>query len=117
MKALTGRLDYVFEATGIAVTINQGLQMVRKGGKVMVLGIHKDHATFDTIELVRQQKSLIGVYAYDKEIWQRCLTLMSSGKLDPTPIITHRLPLSRAVEAFELAVSRSAAKVVFIPET
>ena len=116
VKEMAGSLDFVFEATGIASTINQGLQMVRRGGKVMVIGIHKDNATFDTIDLVRQQKSLIGVYGYDKITWRRCLKLMSSGKLDPTPIITHRMPFSQGEQGFELAANKTAAKVVFVPE-
>jgi L-iditol 2-dehydrogenase len=116
VKEIAGSLDFVFEATGIASTINQGLQIARRGGKVMVIGIHKDHASFDTIDLVRQQKSLIGVYAYDKNTWRRCLKLMSSGKLDPTPIITHRMPFSQGEQGFELAANKTAAKVVFVPE-
>jgi hypothetical protein len=32
---------------------------------VIVIGIHAENTTFDTIDLVRQQKSIIGVYGYD----------------------------------------------------
>ena len=116
VKEIAGSLDFVFEATGIASTISQGLQMVKWGGKVMIIGIHKDNATFDTIDLVRRQKSLIGVYGYDKSTWQRCLSLMSSGKVDLSPIITHRMPFSQGKEGFKLASNKTAAKVVFGPE-
>jgi len=116
VREIAGSLDFVFEATGIATTISQGLQMVKRGGKVMVIGIHKDNATFDTIDLVRQQKSIIGVYAYDRNTWRRCLALMSSGKVDLSHLITHRFPFSRGAEGFELASNKTAAKVVFIPE-
>ncbi len=113
---IAGRLDFVFEATGIPQTINQGLKMLKYGGKVMVMGIHAGDATFDPIDLVRRRKSLIGVYAYDRSIWKRSLALMSAGRIDIDPIITHRLPFSRGVEGFELAANRTAAKVVFVPE-
>ena len=116
VKEIAGSLDFVFEATGIASTINQGMQMVKWGGKVMVIGIHKDNATIDTIDLVRRQKTIVGVYGYDKGIWARCLKLMSSGKVDLSPIITHRLPFSQGAEGFELASNKTAAKVVFVPE-
>ena len=86
------------------------------GSKVMVIGIHADNATFDTIDLVRRQKSIIGVYGYDKNTFRRCLSLMSSGKVDLSPIITHRFPFSQGKEGFELASNKSAAKVVFVPE-
>ena len=111
-----GTLDFVFEATGIPHTISQGLQILKKGGKVMVVGIHADEASFDPIDLVRHSKSLIGVYGYERNTWSRALRLMSTGKINIAPISTHRLPFSRGKEGFELALSRIAAKVVFVPE-
>lgn len=115
VKKAVGKLDYVFEATGIPQTISQGLQLLKRGGKVMVMGIHASPASFDPIDLVRQSKSLIGVYGYDRNTWLRVLHLLSNGKINIAPIITHRLPISRGIEGFDLAVSRTAAKVVFVP--
>jgi 2-desacetyl-2-hydroxyethyl bacteriochlorophyllide A dehydrogenase len=117
IEKAAGKLDFVFEATGIPQTIPQGLAMLKKGGKMLVAGIHAQKASIDPIDLVRQSKSLIGVYGYDREIWTRALRLMSTGKINLAPIITHRLPFSKGQEGFDLAVSRKAAKVVFIPET
>lgn len=112
----TGLLDFVFEATGIPQTLSQGLQMLKKGGKVMVMGIHADEACFDPIDLVRNSKSLVGVYGYNRNTWERALRLMSTRKIDITPIITHRFPFSQGKKGFELALSRTAAKVVLGPE-
>ena len=116
IKAAAGQMDFVFEATGIPQTISQGLDVLKNGGKVMVVGIHASKASFDPIDLVRNRKSLVGVYGYDRNTWLRALSLMSSGKINLAPIITHRLPLSRGKEGFELAVSRTAAKVVLCAE-
>jgi len=116
IKTAAGTLDFVFEATGIPHTISQGLQILKKGGKVMVMGIHAEKASFNPIDLVRQSKSLIGVYGYDRNTWSRGLRLMSAGKIDIAPIITHRLAFSQGKEGFEMALSRTAAKVVFMPE-
>ena len=111
-----GYLDFVFEATGVPQTISQGLSIVKRGGKVMVMGIHATDATFSPIDLVRKQKSLIGVYNYDQHTWERCLALMASGTIDIEPIITHRIPFSRGDEGFKLAINKTAAKVIFVPE-
>ncbi len=115
-KEAAEELDLVFEATGVAHTINQGLKMLKRGGKVMITGIHAEDVTFDPIDLVRRSKSLIGVYAYSRDTWERALRLMSAGRIDIDAIITHRLPFSRGVEGFELASNRTAAKVVFVPD-
>ena len=111
-----GQLDHVFEATGIPQTISQGMQMLKKGGKVMVTGIHAQEASFDPIDLVRNKKSLVGVYGYDSDIWARSLSLISSGKMDVSQMITHRLPFSQYQKGFELACNKSAAKVILLSE-
>lgn len=113
IKKEVGPLDVVFEATGIPHTISQGLAMLKNGGKVMVMGIHAEQASFDPIDLVRRRKSLIGVYGYDRSTWTRALRLMSTGKIDIAPVITHRLPIEEGKKGFDLALNRTAAKVVF----
>ena len=111
----SGRLDFVFEATGNPKSIPQALSMVRSGGKVILIGIHPGPAEFDPTEVVRGRKSLIGAYAYGPETWERALALLAAGRLVVEPMITHRIPLLEAREGFELAVRREAAKVLFIP--
>ena len=113
---LVGRVNFVFEATGISRTIPQGLKMLNNGGKLMVIGIHAEDATFPTRELVRRQKSIIGVYNYSETTWKRCLALMASGAVNPEPMITHRVPFSKGAKGFELAHNKTAAKVIFVPD-
>jgi 2-desacetyl-2-hydroxyethyl bacteriochlorophyllide A dehydrogenase len=113
VKRAVGPLDFVFEATGIPQTISQGLHMLKNGGKVMVMGIHAEHASFNPIELVRRRKSLVGVYGYDRSTWSRALRLLSTGKIDIAPVITHRLPIAQGKQGFALALDKTAAKVVF----
>jgi threonine dehydrogenase-like Zn-dependent dehydrogenase len=43
------------------------------------------------------------------------LDRLASGDLDPTPVVTHRLSLDEAAEAYRLFDSREATKVVLYP--
>jgi threonine dehydrogenase-like Zn-dependent dehydrogenase len=43
------------------------------------------------------------------------LDRMAAGNLDPTPVVTHRMPLAEAAEAYRLFDSREATKVVLHP--
>jgi threonine 3-dehydrogenase len=47
--------------------------------------------------------------------WQQTTTLLSTGRVDISPVITHRFPLDRYEEAFETAGSGHAAKVIVFP--
>jgi len=108
-------LDIVYEATGNPSSVEQALAMVHGGGRVILIGIHSGPATFDPTPFVRRSKSIIGSYTYTVETWERAMELFSSGKIDPTAVITHRLPLEAADEGFRLAVSKQAIKVLFMP--
>ena len=111
--------DLVFEATGSPPAIQQSLNLVKRGGQVVLLGIYGAPAELDPTPMVRASKNLISAYgyggAYTEATWKRALGLLASGRIDVEPIITHRLPLTRAEEAFQLALQKQAAKVLLIP--
>ena len=112
---LRGGLDLVFEASGNSKSVTQAVNMVRPGGKAILIGIHPAPAEIPTTQLVRQSKSVIGAYGYDAEIWRRAIALFTTGKVRAGPMITHRLPLTQAREGFEAAVRREATKVILVP--
>ena len=47
--------------------------------------------------------------------WWQMDELLRSGKLDPTPVITHRLGISDIDEAIALAKSGRAGKILLLP--
>ena len=42
-------------------------------------------------------------------------TLLATGMVDVTPVITHRFPLERFEEAFEVTASGRSGKVILLP--
>ena len=47
--------------------------------------------------------------------WQQTTTLLSTGRVDVAPLITHRFPLERFEDAFATAASGESAKVILLP--
>jgi threonine dehydrogenase-like Zn-dependent dehydrogenase len=45
----------------------------------------------------------------------RVLAMMSGGVLDPTPLVTHHMPLAEAAEAYAVYDRREALKIVMTP--
>jgi L-iditol 2-dehydrogenase len=46
---------------------------------------------------------------------RRALELVASGRVDPAPLITHRLPLRETGRALELARTGEAVKALVLP--
>ena len=94
-----GGFDLVFEATGSPAAIQQSIDLVKRGGQVVLLGIYGAPAAIDPTPMVRARKNIVSAYGYGAggtTTWQRALRLLAAGRLDVEPIITHRVPLAQA---------------------
>jgi len=110
-------VDVVLEMSGAEPALHQGLAAVTNGGRVSLLGTHTRPASIDlSAEVIFKGLRIHGITGRRLyETWYRTTALLEEG-LDLTPIITHRLPLSRYAEAFDLVASGHAGKVVLLPQ-
>ena len=46
---------------------------------------------------------------------ERLIEMISAGRLDPPAVVTHRMPLADAAEAYRLFDNREATKIVMTP--
>ena len=115
----TGRdgVDAVLEMSGAPQALEQSLRVVTRGGRISLLGIFGEPPRVDLSErVIMQGLRLHGIFGrriYDT--WERTQSLLRSGSLDVSPIITHRLDLAEWPTAFDLIASRHAGKVVLLP--
>ncbi len=47
--------------------------------------------------------------------WQQTTTLLSTGRVDVSPVITHRFGIDRYEEAFATTASGASGKVILVP--
>lgn len=115
VAAATGGLgaDVVIEAAGSAGGLDASLRLARGRGVVSVVGAHfEPDYPLDNALMFERELTLrfsIGDPTADGGL---LLSRLSSGELDPGVIVTHRLPLADAAEAYRLFDSREATKVV-----
>lgn len=109
------KFDVVFEATGTPATINHGLGLLRRWGILVVCGIHASHAPVDLNRLNREQLQIRGSNRASRATWDRVVEVLAAEGGRLRPMITHRLPLERALEGFELARQKIASKVMLLP--
>lgn len=101
-EALTdGRgADSVFEAVGIADTIAQAIEVVRRGGTVTLVGNLTSKAEFPLQRVVSGEIRLQGSCAICGE-YPAALGLIKNRKIDLTPFISRTASLEEAPELFE----------------
>lgn len=113
----------VFEAVGgRSNTLMQATEIAAKRGKICMVGGHVAPFTLDARYARSRELTVTWAFCYgrregEKE-FQIALNLMGAGKLDPTPLITHRFPLDEIREAFSVADGREAhgsVKVLVLP--
>jgi threonine dehydrogenase-like Zn-dependent dehydrogenase len=109
--------DVVIDAVGAPAAYESALGIVRRGGRVVVVGIYAG----EVVELqlgVYWARSvdvrfagLCPVHAY----WERAMALVAEGRVDPLPLVSHRLSLEEAPKGYELFDRREASKVLLRP--
>lgn len=108
--------DVVIEAAGSPGGLDASLRLARGRGVVSVVGAHfESDYPLDNALMFERELTLrfsIGDPTADGEL---LLGMLESGMLDPTPVITHRMPMAEAAEAYRLFDSREATKVVLVP--
>ena len=109
-------VDRVFEATGFAQSITQGLGLLRDFGIMTAIGIHHESAAIDITPFVRRKLQLRGAHSSGRENWDRVLSMLPDAAADLEHIVTHQIPLTEGIEGFELSRRREACKVVIRPQ-
>ncbi|USU04037.1 zinc-binding dehydrogenase [Sphingomonadaceae bacterium OTU29LAMAA1] len=116
--------DVVFECAGgtaMPVTLPLATKLVRRGGKVILVGGFDEGETSIALEWQRLQMSEIALipsasfafhdlYPEQEEV----LELVARGKLRTQKLITHRFPLDRINDAFDIAQDKDRTGAIFV---
>jgi threonine dehydrogenase-like Zn-dependent dehydrogenase len=112
---VTGGLgaDVVIEASGSKEALDAAFGLARGRGTVSVVGAHfEPDYPLNNLTMFEKELSLVFSWGDPANLRETLLGLMVGGTLDPTPVITHRLPLDEAAEAYRAFDAREAVKVV-----
>jgi threonine 3-dehydrogenase len=115
--ACRGEADVVLEMSGHPLLIQGALATIRPGGWISLLGLGDGDLTLDvSTEVVMRGITLFGVTGRRQfETWDQTSAYLSSGRVDVSPILTHRVALSDFQLAADLAGSGEVGKVVLYP--
>jgi L-iditol 2-dehydrogenase len=107
--------DVVFEASGTPGAVTAAFDLCRPGGTVVLLGIPDEDTTTFTASTARRKGLTIMLVRRSVPVHERGIRLVEAGRIRLDGLVSHRFPLDRATEAFELAAGRQGLKVVIEP--
>src|SRR5437867_2730058 len=110
--------DVVLEMSGDPAAVRQAFKMLRRGGRISLLGIPAKPIELDLANDVIFKGAVVqgisGRRVFDT--WYKMQALLKSGALDLAPLITDRMPMSDFARGVELLLSGNASKVLLYPD-
>ncbi|OBQ78976.1 L-idonate 5-dehydrogenase [Mesorhizobium sp. WSM3873] len=108
-----GTFDILYECSGAAAALAQGIAALRPRGTIVQLGLGGAEMALPMSTVTAKELSINGSFRFHPE-FAVGVELMRKGLIDVKPLITHSVPVDEALSGFELANDRSQAMKVQI---
>jgi 2-desacetyl-2-hydroxyethyl bacteriochlorophyllide A dehydrogenase len=108
--------DVVVEAAGAPGALQAALRLVRGRGMLSVVGAHFE-PDFPLDNGLMFARELTMRWSIGDSLSNRpqLISMIAEGRIDPTAVVTHRMALDDAPEAYRMFDSREATKIVMTP--
>jgi L-iditol 2-dehydrogenase len=109
-------VDLVFEVVGLSETINQSIELLRKGGSLVIIGNLSKTIELPLQKVVTRQLKIQGSCAINGE-YEEVLEYISNGKLNVNRILSMEVPLKDGAKWFDKLYKKEKGlmKVILIP--
>lgn len=104
-----------FEVAGVQGSLNSTLACIRKGGEAVLVGL-MGKAQIDIFDIVNRELRLTGSVGY-RDVFPTLIAWTAAGRIDPSTIVTRKVPLTQAVpHGFDaLLLDKGQVKVLVSP--
>ena len=107
-------VDVVLEFSGNNQALNQGLKVITPGGRISILGIYEKRVSIDlNKEVIFKKIRIYGITGRKVfSTWHKASRFLSSGIVNPDPILTHRFALKDYEKGIKLMREGKCGKVI-----
>ena len=108
--------DIVIDAVGHPAALESALKLPRFGGSLYVAGAYAEESlALPWGEIWMKGISIAGGISNFTLYMDEVINLIAAGKLQPSAVISHRMPLTEAPEAYRMFEARDATKILLDP--
>jgi threonine dehydrogenase-like Zn-dependent dehydrogenase len=108
-------VDGCVDAVGHPVALNLACRLTRKAGTVSATGVYSGRVELHMGVVWIKALTLRSGHANVIKHVDPVLEMLTSGQLDPAPLVTHRMNLEEAPEAYRIYAKREALKILLTP--
>jgi alcohol dehydrogenase/L-iditol 2-dehydrogenase len=108
--------DVVIDASGSSAALESALRWVRPEGHITKVGWGPQPLGFSLDPLVQKAVTLKGSFSHTYPVWQRVVSLLATGALDPRPLISRTGALTEWEECLREMGTGALVKAVLLPD-
>lgn len=110
-------VDMVVEASGSEPGINSAIDIVKKCGRICVVGMPgRDKVSVQWLKMINKVLDVVFNLSSSVSAWERALGIMSSTPYDLSAVVSHCTTIDKWEQMFDEIAKGNAIKVMFIPE-
>ena len=107
------KADIVFECSGVPAAIDPAIEMLRKQGKYMQLGLFGKPVKFNFEKIVYNEVVMTGAFAQKWTAWKKAVEILKDEKISLKPLITQELKLDDWQKGFKVMREKTGVKTIF----
>lgn len=106
--------DVIYETSGSHLAIGQAVSLVRRSGRVGLIGLAHTQSELLATPVVLREISLIGSRGYNETTWSRMARILPRVQDKAMKLISHKFPLSDFEEGLKLVSEKSGVNKVIL---
>jgi (R,R)-butanediol dehydrogenase/meso-butanediol dehydrogenase/diacetyl reductase len=99
--AAGGPPDTVFDAAGVPATLQQAVEIVRPGGRVMMVGVSFENAPIKPSTWVTRRVTVRATFAYSRADYVSTIDLLGRKRIDVSRMVSSVVGASELPEMFD----------------
>lgn len=108
--------DLVVEASGSPAAINSGIRLLRRQGRMCVIGLPtRRESTVEWLTAVEKSLELVTTYSSSPWAWNMVVSMLGRGVIDGKSLISHIVPMAEYKRVFAEIAMGNAVKCVLLP--
>ncbi|NDL68845.1 NAD(P)-dependent alcohol dehydrogenase [Anaerotalea alkaliphila] len=109
VEELTGGrgADVVIETAGVAITVKQTADVVKRGGTIVLVGMTaEDETSFNFMKLMGKEGQIKTIFRY-RNLYPTAINAIASGSIPIKDVVSHEFDFKDVKEAFDFVVNNA----------